>query len=436
MYLLLLLLLLAATAASGQQPCPAQLFVSGYYSTVHVYDACTGQHLRDLEPPGGRIAGAQAVKLGSDGFIYVVSEEKSQILRYRADTLAFDSVAVTVSGTQGPTGFVFGDGGELWVGMYTTSTVMRYSAEGQVLGTLVPARAAGVGGIDNGLSLGRDGKLYIPGYDTHNIIRFDPATGQAAAVVPARANGLRNARGIFPDPVNPYLWITAEGSGQLLRYHTETGELRVMTSGLTRPTGVDRLPDGMLAVASGQGVVRIDPADGQPRGTLVADYAGGLSGPTYVAVINTSANRAAAPDAAQIGTQYWVVGTGRVNGNVIDVANMISATGTGFGDAFDTREIKTKRWGSLRLEFTACDRANFSWNASGAASAEFGRGGYTVTRLLRSEATQRCTDLGTADKTWMNGLWYGAEARSGEGVAIDKAADGTVFVAWFTHRPK
>ena len=45
------LCLLAALAAlsAAAQTCPSRLFVSGYRSTVHVYDACSGQYLRDLD---------------------------------------------------------------------------------------------------------------------------------------------------------------------------------------------------------------------------------------------------------------------------------------------------------------------------------------------------------------------------------------------------
>mgnify|MGYP000092970070 CR=1 FL=1 len=34
------------------------------------------------------------------------------------------------------------------------------------------------------------------------------------------------------------------------------------------------------------------------------------------------------------------------------------------------------------------------------------------------------------------GSWYGGDARNGEGILIDKTADGRAFVAWFTYRPR
>src|SRR5687768_11510361 len=95
LFLLVVLLTLPGFAGDARgQACASRLFVSGYFSTVHVYDACTGAYLRDLDTPT-RIRGAQAVRLGPDGLIYVVSELSQQILRYRNDSLAFVDAIVT-----------------------------------------------------------------------------------------------------------------------------------------------------------------------------------------------------------------------------------------------------------------------------------------------------------------------------------------------------
>src|SRR3954453_21214397 len=133
-FLLVLLMLLAGGASA--QACPARLFVSGWSSTVHVYDACTGSYLRDLDLRS-RITGAMAVRLGPDGFLYVVSEETGQILRYRNDDLTFAGVAVA-TGAIGPTGLVFGPAGELYVGAFLTSEVRTYAPDGAALGIPVP----------------------------------------------------------------------------------------------------------------------------------------------------------------------------------------------------------------------------------------------------------------------------------------------------------
>ena len=97
-----------------------------------------------------------------------------------------------------------------------------------------------------------------------------------------------------------------------------------------------------------------------------------------------------------------------------------------------------KRWGALRIDLVSCTEATFSWDSAGADSAAFGAGSYPAFRYFEDEATVRCRARGVddADKSWVNGQWLGRADRAGEGWFIDRAADGTVFFAWFTHRPR
>ena len=139
--------LLAAGRALAESPaqspsCGARLFLSGYFSTVHVFDACTGAYLRDLDT-NARIKGPQAVKLGPDGLVYVTSENTQQILRYRNDTLEFVDVFATLPGAD-PTGFAFAPNGDVYVAAYKTSDVRRLSAAGTPIDIPVPNRAAGL----------------------------------------------------------------------------------------------------------------------------------------------------------------------------------------------------------------------------------------------------------------------------------------------------
>jgi hypothetical protein len=146
---------------------------------------------------------------------------------------------------------------------------------------------------------------------------------------------------------------------------------------------------------------------------------------------------ASTPDAAQIGSQYWVVGTSAFNGRVLDVPQALSATGSAFGPALRFSDLAVKRWGSVRIELVSCTEARLAWTSSGADSAGFGDGSYPLTRYFENEGTARCRAQGmdAADKSWVNGQWWGGSTRAGEGVFIDRQADGTTFMAWFTHRP-
>jgi streptogramin lyase len=285
--LLVLAGLLAAVAAHAQSTCAHRMFVSGYTSTVHVFDACTGAYLRDLDS-GTRIRGAQAVKLGPDGLLHVTSEMSQQILRYRNDTLDFVDAFATLPDSD-PTGFAFAPGGDVYVAAFRTNQVRRLSAAGAPIDIPVPAGSAGLVGPDNGITFAPDGNLYVPGYYSHNVIRHDPRTGATTVAVAARAQGLFNTRGLLPDRAGTALFVTGEGSGQLLRVDLATGAVTVLARNLVGPTGIDYAPDGDLLVLHGNSVVRFDPATGAARGTLVALASTPVSGGTYLAVIAKAA---------------------------------------------------------------------------------------------------------------------------------------------------
>jgi streptogramin lyase len=278
-----LLVALSAPVAAQAPACPSRLFVSSYYTTVHVYDACSGAYLRDLDT-NVRLRGPQAVKLGPDGLLYVISEMTQQILRYRNDTLEYVDVFATLAGAD-PTGFAFAPNGDVYVAGYRTDDVRRLSATGAALGTAVPPRSAGLNGPDNGITFGPDGNLYVPGYDSHNVIRHDPRTGVTGVAVPPRTQELANTRGLLPERGGASLLITGEGSGQLLRFNLATGSVVALASGLAQPTGIDYAPDGHLLIVETDKVTRFDATTGARKTVLVAPGAGGLSSGTYAAVI-------------------------------------------------------------------------------------------------------------------------------------------------------
>lgn len=426
----------AAVTASSQSTCGGKLLVSGYFSNnVHIYDACTGAHLRNLDT-ANRINGPQAIRLGPDGALHLVSENTSRILRYRADNFEFLGEFIAVASGTAPTGLTFGPGGEVYVGGYSSDDVKRYDANGKNPTRAVTANASGVNGPDNGLLYAPDGKLYVPGYDSNSIIRLDPATGATSVAIAAQANGLRGSRGILADRDNQHLWITGELSGQLLKYNMASGNVQVVASGLNRPTGIEHgLNNDLLLITSGA-VTSVNPATGALGNTLVPSGSGGLNGPTFVLLLR---NEQAKPplDTAQVGSQYWLTGATTMSGNVLDFGDMQSANGALFGTSFAANDVQRKRWGRVRIEFTSCTTANFTWQSDETNSAGFGNGGYALSRIVNNEATTRCQQQGfnAADKSWIVGTWWGGESRSGEGILIDhRASDGLTFAAWFTFR--
>lgn len=279
-------LALAAGVADAQTSCSAKLLVSGYFSNVHIYDACSGAFERALDTEG-RIAGAQATRIGPDGKLYVISETNGRVLRYSATTFEFEAIAANVAANFGATGLSFSGSDEMLVGGYSADLVRRYNlSTGNLAGDLFPAGASGLNGPDNGQVFGPDGKLYIPGYDSDNVIRFDPGTSQTSVFIATRSGGLNETRGIQFETGGQSVLITSEGSGQVLRYNASTGAfITALISGLNRPTGMAYHPDGSLLVGDAVAVRKYDPQTGALLGVLATAAAGAVNGLTFITIV-------------------------------------------------------------------------------------------------------------------------------------------------------
>ena len=271
-----------APVASAQSPCPSRLFVSGYFSTVHVFDACNGAYLRDLDART-RLRGAQAVRLGPDRRIHVVAEGTGTIHRYRNDTLAWDGVFATTPAGAGPTAIDFDGAGRAWVAAFNTDSVRRYDTDGRFIDVPLSPSVV-INGPDNGMRFAA-GSLWIPAFYANSLVRHDPATGATSVAILPQAAGLIRTRGILPTADATGLFVTAEGSGKLLRHEVATGTTVQIGGAFGAPTGIAYAPDGMLLVVDAGAVVRVHPVSGEKLGTLVPAGAGGVDGPTFIAVV-------------------------------------------------------------------------------------------------------------------------------------------------------
>ena len=176
--------------------------------------------------------------------------------------------------------------------------------------------------------------------------------------------------------------------------------------------------------------------NGQFVRDVVAEGSGGLGGATFVLYLPPQAASVVNP--AHVGSQYWIVGVAQRQGDVWVADAAFSATGTGFGAAFQTDQLSNRRWGELRLRFTDCDRAEFSWRSEGDDSAGFGNGAYELQRLAANPAGAACQAQGFASQSaaeYVQGTWFGGAERSGEGLLIDRLSPDQALIAWFTHRP-
>lgn len=430
-----------SVGAAQAAPCDYfRVLVSGYYSNVHVYDACTGRFLRNLDD-SGRIQGAQAVKLGPDGRLWVVSEEASTLLRYDAETLEFFDTFARVEPGWGMTGVAFGEDRSVYVSSYATSALRKYNQDTGAAESVPMAGVNVLRGPDNGMMQAPDGKIYIPGYDSSNVVRFDPQTRQYTQFVAQRDNGLRAARGLLLNIDQNRLYLTGERSNQILRYRFPDGGFdKVISSTITSPTGMAWDLDGNLLVAGngrlGAGILKIDPETGEEKSLFIPVGSGGLSGPTYVAMIPRTLETEQ-PDPAVIGSQYWLTALGRLEGTRATLeAN--TALGTLFGNEFDPNQVQKPRWGAIELNFLSCTEAEMNWKSSGPNTGRFGDGGYRITRMLNTPTVDACRRTGIAgapDTTWLQGAWYGGPSRDGEGFMLDTDGNGLVFLTWFTYRP-
>ena len=433
-----LALIAAATLsdrAAAQGSCAEHLLVSGYFSNnVAIFDACSGAFVRQLDS-SGRIRGAQAVRLNpANQLIYVVSEGTDRILRYRASDYEFVDVFAQLPGNFDPTGIDFGLDDEVYVASYGTSSVVELDPDsGTQVAVLLPA-GSGLLGADNGMMVSVSGQLFVPGYDSSSVAMINPGSGSANVnFIRSGTGGMLNARGILDEGAT--ILVGGEGSGAVYRFSASNGALvQTLITGLSRPTGLTRDAAGKLLVLTGNQVRRYEPDNGALIGTLANLNQGGISGGTFLALVPNP--QAASVDQSQIGSQYWVFGSGPAQARSLS-AEMVSATGSVYGAGFDPDEVVRKRWGSITVSFTACDRAQFSADSSGPDSAGFGELSYSLVRLVDSEATLRCRDQGFDQATgngWMSGAWYAID-RSGEGLVLELSADNIAVVSFYTHRP-
>jgi len=294
-----IVLCLASFALGGETPvatCPAEMLVSGFTSgNIHVYDGCTGEHLRNLDVEQ-ELAGAQAIVRGPDGHLYVASESNNRVLRYDGETLAFidrfvwdDPSTPTVDetgGLLGPTGLAFGPNGHLYVCGFDSDNVLRYDGEtGAFFDEIVPAGSGGLNGPDAGMVFGPDGMLYVPSFWTNQVLRYDGARGNFMDVLTAADSRLDGPRVILFLSDDDTVLVSSSQNGRIQRFDRDTGN-RIGTFGplLVRPTGMAFGPDGNLYVTSAtqSNVVRLDGQTGSLMDTFVPASLGGLSAGTFV----------------------------------------------------------------------------------------------------------------------------------------------------------
>ncbi len=421
-------------AMSAAHSCDDRLLVSDYSGNdVRIFNACTGEYLRDLDNQG-RLEGPQAIQIGEDGLIYVVSEENARVVRYSADNWEFVDVLIdssSVGPISRPTGLIILNN-ELLLAGFQSDNIGRYDLlTGQFKSLLASTGTGGLDGPDAGMAIDTNGDLLVPSFENNSLLQFDPATGDFLGLLAGVSDGLNAPRVILVDPETGVRWVTSWRNGQIIEIDAE-GNSSVLASTF-RPSGLARDPvSGDLIVASdsnGQ-ISRVNLQTGELT-TLIDSEDNPLQAATFIQYLTRSAL-----SSTQKNEQYWITGNASISEQFeLVVPQMISAIGGAFGSSLDPDQVERRPWGSITIQFNGCNSAELLWDSNGEDSENFGTGGYSLERLTPSQGLIECEAQGydnLQNPEWISGTWYGGPPRSGEGFLIDVFGD-QAFVAWFTY---
>lgn len=438
-------LLLTAVIVSGPAfaGCGETLFVSDYVvDQVRVFDGCTGDFVRDLDN-AGRIDGPQAIRIGPDGLLYVVSEENARVLRYNPDTLDFvdifvqdnpDTGANELNGLRRPTGLDFGPDGDLFVGGFQSNSVHRFSGSDGSFVAVFADNGDGLSGPDGGLSFGPDGNLYVPNFNSDSISVFDPS---GVLVTEITAPGTINEpRVLVFSADESRLLVSSYANGRVVSVPLDNPDAaEILGSGFASLSGMALLRGELLITGDRLPQIdRRDPDSGDSLGTLVPRGTGGLDRPTFILAYSKEEAQAQI-----INEQFWMVGLGAVTGATLRIDSLKATRGSAFGDNFDPDAVVRDDWGWFELELTGCASGEIRYGARSPDFAAFSEGSYEVIRIAPNGAQRDCETLGftdSIDPAWMAGSWFGGAARNGEGFFVDALEDGQVFLSWFTYGAK
>lgn len=287
-----------AAPPSGTAPC---LMASGYNSeSIHLFDPVTGAKLGFLDA-AGLVPGAQSMRYGPDGNLYVCAEKVDRVLR-------FDGATGTLLGTfvgddpntpqdedgglDGPTAAVFGPDGHLYVASFDTDRVLRYDGTtGAFLDVFVvddpatPANeAGGLDGPDAGMTFGPDGRLYVPSFQSNQILRFDAETGAFVDVF--NKSGPLSRPRMIRFRGDGVAFVTSWGNARILKYAPDGTFLGIFASPPT-PTGLVFEPGTghVLVTSDNQNYVRrFDGLTGQALTPIATGATSGITGGTYLEI--------------------------------------------------------------------------------------------------------------------------------------------------------
>jgi sugar lactone lactonase YvrE len=281
---------------------------NGRYTASKAPHVANGWSLEPLTPPS-RLYGANGLRTGPDGRIYVAQVAGSQISALDVATGAIETITAMGSDVVAPDDTAFDAQGNLYITEYYDGrvSVRETSGKTRVLRDDVPGAngitvhkdrlfvdECRIGGrlleldrnggaprvllenlmMPNALEVGPDGNLYFPLLGTNEICKINPDSGASERVV----GDLGGPTAVKFDGKGNIV-STQVGSGQVLRIDPRTGERAVLAQ---LSPGIDNLTfvGDRLFVSHFTGTIVEVLGDGKTR-TAVA---GGLSWPLDVAI--------------------------------------------------------------------------------------------------------------------------------------------------------
>lgn len=218
-----------------------------------------------------RLNGANGIRTGKDGRIYVAQVAGSTVSAIDPDSGVIETVSPIGGGITGPDDLVFDDAGNLYCTEITENRVSMRAPNGTTRIVAGGINVANPITFHNGMLIA--GELQMGG----RIMEIDRNGGSPRVIV--ENVPMANAFEVGPDGK---LYFPAQAANEIWRVDLAGGEPEVVARDLGVPDSVKFAPDGSIVstqVYSGQ-VLKIDPRTGEK--TVLADIGPGLDNVAFV----------------------------------------------------------------------------------------------------------------------------------------------------------
>lgn len=128
------------------------------------------------------------------------------------------------------------------------------------------------------------------------------------------------------------------------------------------------------------------------------------------------------------GAPRWLVGAGRVDGNRVEIPQLLAPSGGRFGPGFNPDDVVRPVVGSASLVFDDCNRGALTYSAFGQAQVIEA---VKLSRTMRVDCNPPADD-GDNDRALQSGSWFDP-AFDGQGFSFQWLTSGDALVTWFTY---